>query len=210
MVKLWETNKVRQSAITESVLWHHVRTFSMCVSSRWSQDCQIGRFAAKFLKFSQEIWPCFRLIGCLAFLSVFMVVWLKIFSVGHFHGYLAKIFFVSHLVLSWPFSKLLRWNSFCWPFGFFYGHFYNRLAKNFLLAIWLFWSSFHSHLAENFFHWPFLKICLYFGAKLSTTTPFFELTSLCVLFALFSKNKAMWPYNCACRIVQTCYSCCGL
>ena len=68
----------------------------------------------------------------------------------------------------WPFCGQI---SDIWP--------YFRLVgrKIVWLAIWLFWPFFEGRLAENVFCWPFLKICLYFKAKLSATTPFLVVSS---------------------------------
>jgi len=43
------------------------------------------------------------------------------------------------------------------------------------------WPFFEGRLAENFFFWPFLTMCLYFKAKLLTTTPLKVSSPMCAI-----------------------------
>jgi len=60
---------------------------------------------------------------------------------------------------------------------------------------WLFGIFGHLHdcLADIFFCWPFLKICLYFKAKPSTTTPLFKVSS--PVFDFFQHFDCFWPFS---------------
>jgi len=74
------------------------------------------------------------------------------------------------------------------------------------LAVWLVFGCFHGRLTENFSAVRFWKNVIYFKAKLSTTTPFFKVTSpVCatVPFTLCSKSEAMWVCDCTCRLALT-------
>ena len=81
---------------------------------------------------------------------------------------------VARFAVLWPNFRNLAVFQVGWP-------------QDCLVGLWLFWPFFEGRLAENFFCWPFLKICLYFKAKLSGTTPFLIVSSPCVHFAACSE-----------------------
>ena len=69
-----------------------------------------------------------------------------------------------------------------------FGSISNWLPVRFLgWAFGFLWPFFEGRLAENFFCWPFLIICLYFKAKLSTTSRFLKSYPLCMRFVLCSE-----------------------
>jgi len=53
--------------------------------------------------------------------------------------------------------------------------------SSWLAVRFLGWPFFEGRLAKNFFFWPFLTMCLYFKAKLLTTTPLKVSSPMCAI-----------------------------